>query len=161
MEKKSSVSATHTVPTLSRPKRFIDCLVVHCSATNPKADIGAKDIDRWHRKQGWKCIGYHFVIRRSGTIEKGRDITMVGAHVAGHNAHTVAICMAGGVDAKGRPENNFTPAQFASLQALLKGLVGVLGKVRICGHRDFPSVAKACPSFDVKQWLQEIQFNEP
>jgi N-acetylmuramoyl-L-alanine amidase len=41
-------------------------LVVHCSATQPKSDIGAKEIRQWHREKGWIDIGYHFVIRRDG-----------------------------------------------------------------------------------------------
>jgi hypothetical protein len=55
-------------------------IVVHCSATQAKADIGAADIDRWHRGQGWQCIGYHYVIRRTGLIEEGREEDKIGSH---------------------------------------------------------------------------------
>ena len=36
-------------------------IVIHCSATKPTMDIGAYEIDRWHRERGWLEIGYHFV----------------------------------------------------------------------------------------------------
>jgi hypothetical protein len=31
-------------------------------------------------------------------------------------------------------------------------------KAEVLGHRDFPSVKKECPSFDVKKWLVAVGF---
>ncbi|MBP9551198.1 MAG: N-acetylmuramoyl-L-alanine amidase, partial [Veillonella sp.] len=45
-------------------------------------------------KNGWAGIGYHFVIRKDGTIERGRPLSVVGAHAQGNNLHTIGICMA-------------------------------------------------------------------
>ena len=54
--------------------RDINTVVVHCAATKPSMDIGAKEIRRWHVDgNGWADIGYHYVIRRSGCIDSGRD----------------------------------------------------------------------------------------
>lgn len=144
----------------TRKRASTDYLVVHCAATKPSADIGAADIDRWHRKQGWACIGYHFVIRRDGTVEEGRELDVIGAHVSGHNENSVGICLAGGVSEKdvNVAENNFTPAQFASLKKLLADLRAKYPKAVIQGHRDFPGVAKACPSFDAKGWAKSQGF---
>jgi N-acetylmuramoyl-L-alanine amidase len=132
-----------------------DFIAVHCSATTDKMNIGAADIDKWHRAKGWACIGYHYVIRRDGTVEKGRDDSVVGAHVQGFNENSVGICMVGGVSADdvNKAQNNFTPKQFASLKTLLVDLKKKYPKAKIQGHKDFPGVAKACPSFDVKAWL--------
>lgn len=127
-------------------------LVVHCAATKPTMDIGLREIRQWHRERGWLDIGYHFVIRRDGSVEKGREVTTVGAHVEGHNYESVGICMAGGIDAKGKPENNFTTAQFESLRALLGKLKADYPSAKIVGHRDLDP-KKACPSFDVASWL--------
>ncbi len=115
----------------------------------------AADINRWHRAKGWRCIGYHFVIRRNGVVEEGRELDQIGAHVEGHNINSVGICMAGGVTEAdiNVPENNFTPEQFASLKHLLGELKEKYPNATIQGHRDFPKVAKACPSFDVKPWV--------
>jgi N-acetylmuramoyl-L-alanine amidase len=72
--------------------RKIDLLVVHCSATVATADIGAAVIRDWHKQRGFKDIGYHYVIRRDGKIERGRPEQQVGAHVQGFNAHSIGIC---------------------------------------------------------------------
>ena len=135
-----------------------DYIAVHCSATSEKQDIGAADIDKWHRAKGWQCIGYHYVIRRNGKIEEGRDKDAVGAHASDWNDSSVGICMVGGVDADNinKAENNFTAEQFESLHELLLELQLYYPNAKIQGHRDFPKVAKACPSFDVAEWLKEV-----
>lgn len=129
-------------------------IVVHCSATSPKQDIGAYEIERWHRKRSFLAIGYHFVIRRDGTVEKGRPVDVVGAHVEGHNSNSVGVCLVGGVDAKQKPQDNFTKEQYAALHGLLKELKTSYPTAGVLGHRDFPAVAKACPSFSVAEWLK-------
>ena len=54
--------------------RNIDSIIVHCSATKAGQDFTATDIDRWHRERGFNGIGYHYVIRLDGKLEKGRDV---------------------------------------------------------------------------------------
>lgn len=127
-------------------------LTVHCAATPPDMDIGAKEIDRMHRMRNFLCIGYHFVIRRNGVLETGRTVDKVGAHVEGHNKGNLGICLVGGVDKKNNPENNFTPEQFTTLRKLLADLLKDYPKAEILGHRDWPDVHKACPCFDVRDW---------
>lgn len=133
--------------------RPITHLVVHCSATPEGRDIGARTIRQWHLDKGWSDIGYHFVIRLNGVIEMGRAIAIPGAHVEGHNAKTIGICMVGGCDAAMKPKNTFTPPQFKALHSLLRDLHHSYPNALILGHRDFPGVKKACPSFDTRQWL--------
>lgn len=130
-------------------------LVVHCSATPPSNNASAADIDRWHRARGFVKIGYHFVVRRDGTVQKGRELTERGAHVEDFNHCSIGVCLVGGVDEtpKQKPEANFTQAQFSSLAVLLSGLRKQFPGAEVQGHRDFPNVAKACPSFDVRHWL--------
>lgn len=137
-------------------RRSTDNIVVHCAATPPTADIGAKEIRGWHLQKGWSDIGYHFVIRRDGRVEPGRPENLVGSHVQGHNSNSLGICLVGGTDAKQRPQNNFTPEQWASLQTLLMRLTQKYRGATILGHRDFPKVAKACPCFDAIKWAQEM-----
>jgi N-acetylmuramoyl-L-alanine amidase len=132
-----------------------DFIAIHCSATSEKQNFGAADIDKWHRSKGWACIGYHYVIKRDGTIEEGRKESQIGAHVADWNAVSLGICLIGGIDADDhtKAEDNYTPEQWTSLIKLLKELKQRYPKAKIQGHRDFPKVAKACPCFDVKSWL--------
>lgn len=120
-------------------------------------DIGAEEIRRWHLRRGWFDIGYHYVIRRNGKIEKGREDDVPGAHARGFNHLSLGICLVGGVaEDKKTPENNFTPEQFDSLASLLTGLKFDYPDAEIVGHRDLPNVTKACPSFDVKEWLDSL-----
>lgn len=128
-------------------------IAVHCSATKAHQDFHAEDIDRWHRAKGWAKIGYHGVIARDGTLEGGRPLDEPGAHVQGYNHESIGICMVGGLDAEGEPENNFTVAQFDTLHDTLKNLLIKFPLAEIKGHRDFPGVKKACPCFSVRDWL--------
>lgn len=132
-------------------------IFIHCSATGPDSDIGADVIRGWHKGQGWSDIGYHYVIRRDGTLEKGRDLDgdgdvedEQGAHAYGHNRDTLGICMVGGVDSNGKPDSNFTRHQWATLDKLVNELKGRYPEADIRGHREV--AAKACPSFDAHAW---------
>lgn len=139
-----------------------DFIAVHCSATTPTMNIGKAEIDRWHRAKGWLCIGYHFVIRRDGTIEIGRPVDAIGSHVQNYNSVSVGICLVGGVDAKGKSEDNFTDDQYITLAKLLRELKAKYPNAKVQGHRDFPKVAKDCPCFDVQDWLDETGvFTDP
>lgn len=137
-----------------------DYIVVHCSASRPSQNVGAADIDRWHRQRGFKCLGYHFVIKRDGTIEEGRPVDQVGAHVENWNSVSVGVCMVGGVaeDNVNKAENNFTPEQFDSLRKVIADLKKRYPKAIVNGHRDFPNVKKACPSFPAKEWAKQNGF---
>jgi len=134
-------------------------IVLHCSATRAIQDVGAADIRRWHKAQGWSDIGYHYVIRRNGKVEAGRAVDAIGSHVAGHNINSVGICLAGGLNnATFKPEDNYTPQQWAALTRLLTTLTKKYPTAKVLGHRDFPNVAKACPCFNAKAWAKKNGF---
>lgn len=129
-------------------------IVVHCADTPESMDIGAAEIDKWHRDKGWSAIGYAFVIRRDGTIEKGRDLdndgdstNETGAHAAGFNAQSIGICLVGG-----KPGFNFTDNQMSSLRFLIDSLTTKFYGIDLIGHCDLPGVTKSCPCFDTKHW---------
>ena len=130
----------------------IKFLVVHCSASKPDVYVDAAVIDRWHRNRGFAKIGYHYVIKRDGVVQKGRADTEAGAHVQGYNRMSLGICLAGGLDANGNPLANYSDEQYVALNTLLKDLKAKHPQAVVQGHRDFPNVAKACPCFDVKPW---------
>lgn len=137
--------------------RHIDAIAIHCSATRPDMDIGVDEIRKWHTSppRNWKDVGYHIVIRRDGTVEKGRSEEIAGAHVEGHNAKSIGVCIVGGVDERNNPDNNFTPEQWQALRDVCKDLAARYPGARFLGHRDFPGVKKACPSFDVRVWAKQ------
>ena len=111
-------------------------IVIHCSATPPSLDIGAKEIDSWHRDKGWAGIGYHEVIRRDGRIEMGRDYSQIGAHAKGFNHESLGIVMVGGVSEDNKAESNYTPEQWRSLQITVKHKALLYPGVEFNGHRD-------------------------
>lgn len=135
--------------------RYVNLIVVHCSATPPKMDIGAKEITEWHLERGWQDIGYHAVVRRDGTPEKGRDSGIPGAHARGYNNRSIGLCYVGGVNEDNVPEDNITKAQKTTLRHLINFYLWIFPDAKVVGHGDLPGVNKACPSFDVKRWYYE------
>ena len=127
--------------------RKITLIVIHCSAVKPDQQSSAADIDSWHKRQGWKCIGYHFVVRRDGSVERGRPVEMVGAHVAHHNLHSIGVCYEGGYDAAGKAADTRTPEQVKSLRELVEQLHERFPNALIVGHHDLDPT-KPCPCFD-------------
>lgn len=135
-------------------------IVVHCSATRAvQRNIGVDDIRQWHLQKGWSDIGYHYVIKRDGTLQTGRKEDQIGAHVEGHNTDSIGICMVGGLNDKTfKPENNYTAAQWKTLRALVNTLVKRYPAAKVLGHRDFKGVQKACPCFDARPWAKAQGF---
>lgn len=137
-------------------------IAIHCSATKPDQNITMETIRQWHLDKGWSDIGYNFVIERDGTTKGGRDLDgdgdhfeEIGAHVRGYNSKAIGICLAGGIDKSGKPDSNFTRHQYKSLETLVEQIKGMYPDSIVQGHRDFPNVAKACPSFDAVAWWGE------
>ena len=130
--------------------RAVNEIIVHCAATPEGRDISVADIRRWHVEgNGWRDIGYHFVITLDGEIHTARPLNEVGAHVRGRNRGTIGVCYVGGVTNDGTmaPKDTRTGPQRAALRSLLINLVRANPDIsRISGHRDY--AAKACPSFD-------------
>lgn len=129
-----------------KKSRDIDLIVVHCTATHAGCDVRTADIDRYHRSLGWKCIGYHYVVLLDGTVDKGRDEAVPGAHCRGHNARSIGVAYVGGIDDRGLPVDSRTDAQRKSLLELLRDLRLRYPSAVIRGHRDL--ARKACPCFD-------------
>lgn len=131
-----------------------DFLVVHCADTPPTMDVTARMIHQWHVKDnGWAAIGYHFVIKRDGTVEGGRPHDTVGAHASQVNSRSVGICLAGGKGKPGKWEDHFTVPQMVALSALLESLKAIYPDTDVVGHRDVDNAGKTCPNFDASQWF--------
>lgn len=136
--------------------RKINAIILHCSATRQGRDYKAKDIDRWHRAEGYRCIGYHYVIDLDGTVEAGRPVAQVGAHAAGHNVGSIGICYVGGCDSQMKPKDTRTPEQKSALLKLVKDLIKQYGLTaeQVHCHNEF--ACKACPSFSIQSFRQEL-----
>jgi N-acetylmuramoyl-L-alanine amidase len=137
-------------------RRSTDYIVIHCSDTYETMDIDAATIRRWHvEERGWSDIGYHKVILRDGTIEQGRPDTDSGAHAKNYNSKSIAVCMVGGRNDDDQAEDNFTDAQWQSLQEIVIDLRTRWPNATVLGHRDLDGVTKECPSFDVASKLSQ------
>lgn len=134
-----------------------DHIVIHCSATPPGMNIGVREIARWHRDKGWLAIGYHFVIRRDGNVEKGRELEDIGAHARGFNNRSIGICLVGGVNEHNEPQDNFTEEQKRNLALLVDQMLTIWPDSKVVGHRDLPGVHKDCPCFDVAPWWETMK----
>ena len=143
--------------------RPIDTIVVHCTATPEGRDVSAAEIDQWHKARGWSGIGYHKVVRLDGTIENGRDPDHdgdveehVGAHTRGHNARSLAVVYAGGLDKDGNPKDTRTPAQKDALLNVVEDWMREfdLTPGNVKGHYEFAN--KACPCFDMDRFRAEL-----
>lgn len=132
--------------------RTINKIIIHCSATPEGKDFRAKDIDLWHKQRGFTGIGYHYVIDLDGTVEKGRDEALVGAHCVGQNQYSIGICYIGGLDKDGKaPKDTRTKAQKRALKTLVNNLKNKYTVLTIHGHNEFAN--KACPCFNVSRDL--------
>lgn len=137
--------------------RTIREIIIHCSATPEGREVSVEEIRRWHRQRNFADIGYHYVIHLDGTVEKGRAEHAVGAHCLHHNQNSIGICYIGGCAKDGiTPKDTRTPAQTAALITLIHQLCERynLPLTAVHGHNEFAQ--KACPSFDVQQWLKNV-----
>ena len=145
-------------------------IIVHCSATRPEwwqgKSLAAKvnEIRRWHvEDNGWRDIGYHFLIDRDGKVAAGRPMSQQGAHTKGHNANSIGVCLFGGFgsNAGDEFEEHFTVEQDTALRNLIQDIQDQFGpRVTVSGHNQYAN--KACPGFNVPDWLpQPIKTPNP
>lgn len=142
--------------------RKINKIVIHCSATKESQWVDIEEIYRWHKKRGFREIGYHFVIKLDGSIEVGRTIDEIGAHAKGHNHDSIGVCYIGGLDSNGKAKDTRNTDQRKAMDNLITRLKNSFPNAEIIGHRDLSvdlngdgvisrnEWMKECPCFDVK-----------
>ena len=145
------------------PDGRVTHIVIHYSATPIERDFTAADIDRMHRARGFNEIGYHYFIRKDGTVQTGRDLSQPGrfeqgAHSQGENDSSVGVCFEGGVRsaAPNVGYDSRTPAQTAAMIRLIRQLMDRFPGAIVEGHRDMPGAATQCPGFDARAWWDEV-----
>lgn len=100
---------------------------------------GAQLIHQWHKQNGWSGIGYHFVVRKDGVIERGRPEGAIGAHAQGSNSDSIGVCFEGDYDA----EKEMPRKQRAAGMSLVAYLKDKYKIAKIQRHSDV--LATACP----------------
>jgi N-acetylmuramoyl-L-alanine amidase len=134
--------------------RTINYIVLHCTAGNQKSTTIEGLLRHW-KSLGWKNPGYHYLIFPDGSLHNIHDVSKIANGVAGFNSNSIHVSYVGGVDSKLKPLDNRTEAQKETLKKIVLQLKETYPKAKILGHKDFPNVKKACPSFDVSKWLKQ------
>ena len=125
-------------------------------------------VDPWEVTNGAK--GYNSVSRHivyaggvERLVENNEDAQVdpweVTNGAKGYNSVSRHIVYAGGVEKDGKtPKDTRTGCQKKALEKYVKDFHRKFPDVRIIGHNEL--AAKACPSFDVQEWLKEIGINQ-
>jgi N-acetylmuramoyl-L-alanine amidase len=137
--------------------RNINYIVIHCTATPVNTTV--ESIKRyWKEVRGWGDVpGYHYLILRDGSIIQLLDERQNSYGVYHHNSECVSIAYLGGIDKDGQPIDNRSEAQCHAMFNKIVALTERYPKAEVLGHRDFPEVKKACPCFDVRNWLMNYE----
>lgn len=136
---------------LTPRSKVLEYIVVHHTASTAKETV--EQIHNFHiNNNGWAGIGYHFYIRKDGTIYRGRPEEYIGAHCENYNSVSLGICLEGNFEIE-QPTDN----QLKSLSELLQHLKQKYGNVQIVGHRDLN--ATACPGKNLYSKLGSVIAN--
>lgn len=125
-------------------------IIIHCTGTIPSNSTTVEAVRRYHvNHNGWKDIGYHYLIYLDGSIHQGRPLDQKGAHVKNHNEGTIGVCYVGGLDNNKKAKDTRTEAQKLALHRLVDALKTAFPTIKkVSGHYMYDN--KACPCFDVR-----------
>jgi len=150
--------------------REIEYLVIHCTATPEGREVTSEDIRRWHtapppQGRGWNQIGYTDLFHINGGVERMVDNNEddiidpweITNGAAGFNSVSRHIVYAGGMNSdNSSPKDTRTQMQKEAMKKYVLAFARKFPNAKIVGHRDLDR-GKACPSFDVEQWLNTIR----
>lgn len=111
-------------------------IVLHHAAAKT---CSVNDIHSWHLANGWAGIGYHFLVRKDGSVHEGRPIEMIGAHASSTNGDSIGICFEGNFEIE-----QMSAAQKEAGAELVTHLKKLYPSIETVGkHKDYGSTA--CP----------------
>ncbi|ELC8383178.1 MAG: N-acetylmuramoyl-L-alanine amidase [Clostridium perfringens] len=119
-------------------------IIIH-NADHPNCSV--YDVDRWHKGNGWSGIGYHYFIRKDGSVWTGRPENAKGAHTIGQNSSSIGICLEGAL-MREKP----TRAQLNSLYYLIADIRARRGNLSVYGHKDFNNTDCPGANFPLEQF---------
>ena len=147
----------------STVRRDVTEVIIHATETYSNKNIGSPEINDIHNKLGHDGIGFHYVIRRDGSLQRGRPVNRKGEHapVNDHDDFSIGIVMVGGLAAASGQENpsrsphSFTRAQFTTLEQFLESFYRKFPGGQVFGHNDV-DIAELDPYFDVPDYVESI-----
>ena len=116
-------------------RRSTTRIILHHAAASK---CTAQQIHSWHLANGWVGIGYHFFVRKDGSVYRGRPETVVGAHAGNNNYDSIGICFEGNFMTETMSE-----AQKRAGQELVQYLKDKYGISKVQKHSDVN--ATGCP----------------
>ena len=126
----------------------VSYIIIHCSATREDRDYTPEQLKHDHLARGFIDVGYHFYIRKDGSVTQHRRLNEVGAHCRPFNRCSIGICYEGGLDAKGKPKDTRTIAQRGALVSIIIEMHRKFPRAVIRGHNEMPGATpKECPCF--------------
>lgn len=133
--------------------RRVTRLVFHCTATHQTATVEGI-LRHWRERRGWKNPGYHIIVKPDGSWTQLSDFNNVTNGVRGINATSIHIAYIGGIDRNARPLDNRTDEQKEVFEVAYNTFKEKMPELTFHGHYEFSR--KACPSFDVEEWIESI-----
>ena len=145
--------------------REVTELIIHATDTVTNKDIGAVEINNLQVELGHDGIGYHYIIRRDGRLQRGRPPNNNGEHAAtnGHDQYSIRLALVGGINVSAG-ENNatdyrsaqaFTREQFTTLEKFCNSFYRKYPGGQVFGHNDVDA-SEFDPYFDVQDYVESI-----
>lgn len=142
---------------MTSPLGAVRFLTIHCAATPEGRAVSAETVAGWDIER-FGQESYHWIVTLDGQAHRRLADDVKGAHVANNNTGNIGVCYVGGLAKDGKtPKDTRNDLQRAALAQLVHDYRERYPGLVIRGHRDWPNVAKACPSFDVAAWLKSLR----
>ena len=151
-----NVKETNLIFNSLSERSLTNMIVIHHTGNPEDDDLSAAQIHQSHLAQGWAGIGYHYVVRKDGTVERGRPRWAIGSHAYGFNSRSIGIHVCGNFEIVEPTEN-----QLNALPQLIAELCKIYDLIAarniVVGHRDL--MATACPGNYLYNKLQLVRCN--
>lgn len=143
--------------------RGVSSVVIHATETFTNKNIGAEEIDAIQKKLGEDEIGYHYVIRRDGRLQRGRPVEKEGSHcpTGNYDKTSIGIVMVGGINRASTEQSfetssaSFTRAQYNTLEQFLQVFYNNFSGGEVFGHSDIET-DELDPYFDVSEYILSL-----
>lgn len=142
----------------TKGKEITGC-TVHWSATFLDQDVDSNWLNNVHQDKGYSGVGYHIIIRRDGTLQRGRPMNRTGAHDYSNNTNFLGFCFIGGINStiknarkpywKYASSDSFSLAQWKAYDGLMNTFHKVFPYAQVAGHYMTSTEGKIDPGFDV------------
>jgi|TARA_B110000908_G_scaffold19741_1_gene22252 hypothetical protein len=142
-------------------ERTLDQVIIHATETTTDKNIGSIEINNVHNELGFNGIGYHYVIRRDGRLQRGRPINKAGEHVDSLDRTSIGLVLVGGLNcSSGEPNptsfrsaQSFTISQYNTLEKFLQAFYRKYPGGKVHGHNEIDAT-ELDPYFDVADYIE-------